>query len=190
MNIVVIDTETTGLIAGVDEVLQISAIDGNGRTLLNALIRPEHTKSWPEAEVVNGITPERVKFCPTISDYKTAIAKIISNSDLFIGYNLKFDLKMLVGSGINLPSNLKTSGVMLDFAEIYGEWNDYYGCYKWQKLKVMTPLRYWLQNIGPKSIILVSFHIFKNHCTERSFQHGLRICTGLNEGSGPRWQLS
>lgn len=141
MNIVVIDTETTGRIAGVDEVLQISAIDGNGRTLLNALIRPEHTKSWPEAEVVNGITPERVKFCPTISDYKTAIAKIISNSDLLIGYNLKFDLKMLVGSGINLPSNLKTSGVMLDFAEIYGKWNDYYGCYKWQKLT--TAARYY-----------------------------------------------
>ena len=44
MNYIVIDTETTGL-TPYDEILQLSIIDGNGKTLLNELYRPlNHTE--------------------------------------------------------------------------------------------------------------------------------------------------
>ena len=51
-----------------NEILQISAVDGNGDLLLNEYVRPELIRSWPDAERVNGITPERVRKCKTIRD--------------------------------------------------------------------------------------------------------------------------
>ena len=55
------DLETTGLNSNDNEILQISAVDGNGDLLLNEYVRPELIRSWPDAELVNGITPERVR---------------------------------------------------------------------------------------------------------------------------------
>lgn len=43
--IVTIDFETTGFKAGTDEVLQVSIIDGEYNTLLNAYCRPNNKDS-------------------------------------------------------------------------------------------------------------------------------------------------
>lgn len=44
--IICIDIETTGLDAANDEILQISIINGRGKTLYNSYIRPEHKREW------------------------------------------------------------------------------------------------------------------------------------------------
>lgn len=44
-----------------------------------------------------------------------------------------FDLSFLSAVCIN-NTNAKIVDVMQDFAEVYGEWNEKYNCYKWQKL--------------------------------------------------------
>ena len=42
--IICVDIETTGLDMANDEILQISIINGGGKTLYNSYIRPEHKR--------------------------------------------------------------------------------------------------------------------------------------------------
>ena len=61
--IIVFDTETTGVTED-DEIIQLSIIDGNGKTLINEYVHPYWKKDWAAAARVNGITPEMVKDAP------------------------------------------------------------------------------------------------------------------------------
>lgn len=71
---------------------------------------------------------------PTIFNEVAKINKIISSAKIIIGYGIDLDLTFLSAIGIDVPENVTIVDVMKDFAQIYGEWNDYYGDYKWQKL--------------------------------------------------------
>ena len=75
-----------------------------------------------------------VKDKQPFSFYKDQIQKIFNNADAIIGYNLQFDLSFLIAAGINIPRSIVQIDVMHEFAPIYGEWNDYYETYRWQKL--------------------------------------------------------
>lgn len=131
--ILVLDTETTG-IDDKAEILQLSIIDGTGRTIIDQYFRPEHTASWPEAAAVNGITPDMIKNKPGITSIAERLEKLLADAALIIGYNLPFDLRMLVQAGIALPIERKYLDIMIPFARMYGEWNEFYGDWKWQKL--------------------------------------------------------
>lgn len=130
---IVIDTETTGLNADTDELLQVSIIDGQGNTLFNSYIKPLYTDNWNKAMAVNHITPEMVANAPNIIEVKQEINKIINSANVIVGYNTDFDLSFLSAVGIE-NSKATVIDVMQDFADIYGEWSDKYGCNKWQKL--------------------------------------------------------
>lgn len=131
---IVIDTETTGLNPCEDEILQLSIIDENAETLYNQYFKPQKTDSWRDAQAVNGISSEMVRNCPPIQQKIKEIQKIIDTADIIVGYNVNFDMSFLEVAGIF--SDAQMVDVMKDFAEIYGEWSDYYGSYKWQKLSV------------------------------------------------------
>lgn len=129
-----LDVETTGLIAGEDEILQLSIIDGTGAVLLNEYIRPQHATEWPEAAAINGITPEMVAVKPTIDAHLPRIQAIVDAAELIIGYNSDgFDLPFLRAAGVQIRKK-RTFDVMLEFAELYGEWDEYHRDWKWQKL--------------------------------------------------------
>lgn len=131
--VVVFDTETTGLSSRSDEMVQFSACDGDGKILINTYLRPTKHDSWPGAEAVNGISPAMVADAPTLEEVADQIKEVLSSAKLLIGYNIGFDLGFV--SSIWQPSKgLKMVDVMLDFAREYGEWSDYFGDYKWQKL--------------------------------------------------------
>lgn len=130
---IVIDTETTGLDADTDELLQVSIIDSQGNTLFNSYIKPLFTENWDGAMAVNHITPEMVANAPNIIEVKQEINKIINSANVIVGYNILFDLEFLAAFGIE-NSKATVIDVMQDFADIYGEWSDKYGCNKWQKL--------------------------------------------------------
>lgn len=130
---IVIDTETTGLNPKWDEILQLSIIDENKNVLFNKLLRPIWNHSWDSAEEVNHISPEIVKEKQTIVTYAKEIQEILNNADCIIGYNIRYDLDFLMECGFETPYN-KSIDIMYTFAEIYGEWNDYYESYTWQKL--------------------------------------------------------
>lgn len=142
--IIVIDAETTGLFPYWDEILQLSIIDGDGNTLYNSYLKPRKRKKWPDAQKVNSITPQMVADKPHISDRKIhkQIQSILDSADIIIGYNVDFDISFLLSAGFDVAKD--QVDVMLEFAEVYGEWSDYFQDYKWQKLT--TCARYYRYN--------------------------------------------
>ena len=133
--IVVFDLETTGLNSNDNEILQISAVDGNGDLLLNEYVRPGLIRSWPDAELVNGITPERVRKCKTIRELIGKIKGVFASGKTWIAYNCDFDLGFLFFVGIEPSTNTELEDVMYDFAEICGNYDKRYGTRRWQTLE-------------------------------------------------------
>ena len=133
-DVIVIDTETTGLSPTEDELLQVSIISDIGETLYNSYIRPTHHTEWKEAQAVNKISPEMVADSPTIFEEMPKINAILRKAKKVIGYNTYFDLNFISAcGGINIE-NERVVDVMEMFAPIYGEWIESFGSYKWQKL--------------------------------------------------------
>lgn len=129
INIICLDVETTGFDPyGDDEILQLSIIDGDYNTLFNEYLKPEKKNEWKEAH------QEFVADKITIKEYLSDIQEIINKADVIVGYDIGFDLSFLDAAGIKISERTVVEDVMLDFASIYGEWNDYYQQYKWQKL--------------------------------------------------------
>lgn len=132
-----VDVETTGLSSIEDEILQLSIIDGNSKVLFNEYIRPKGIAEWPEAEAINHISPTMVEDKTTIDAYLPQLNDIFSAAELIVGYNIDaFDLFFIKEAGIHVPEDTMTYDVMLEFAPVYGEWNDYFQEYRWQKLAV------------------------------------------------------
>ena len=130
---IVLDTETTGLNAAEDELLQVSIIDEEGNVLFDSYIRPTQHTEWAEAERIHHISPEMVDEAPTIAEVMPEINDIFKRYDKIVGYNLKFDKAFLENNGAEFL-NAEYADAMKMFAPIYGEWNDQRGSYKWQKL--------------------------------------------------------
>lgn len=137
------DTETTGLTSE-DEILSISIIDGNGKVLLDTLVKPEHHSEWVEAEYINHISPNMVNDKPTVKELRPILQAIFNKCKLLIAYNMAFDIQFLMSAlGIDDVKNLAfdTQCCMLKFAEVYGEFVEYFGDYKWQSLS--TAMSYY-----------------------------------------------
>ena len=94
MEAVYLDTETTGLDHRVNELLEIGIIDGEGRVLVDSLIKPIMKKSWEEAEKINHISPKMVANSPSIDLIKDAIIKAVKGKVVYI-WNAKFDISFL-----------------------------------------------------------------------------------------------
>lgn len=133
--IICIDIETTGLDRNNDEILQVSIINGRGKTLYNSYIKPDYATEWKEAEAINKISWDCVKFAPGILTEKRKIDKILRKAELIIGYNHKgFDLPFLAAKGIDTAVKAKIYDVMLEFAYIVGEYDEKHDNYKWKTL--------------------------------------------------------
>ena len=102
--VLVIDTETTGFSAGKDELLQVSIIDGTGKTLFNSLIKPDHNTEWKGAMIKNHISPRMVADKPSIKDVASEIQKILDSADMYVSYNGRFDVNFLEAAGIVLKN--------------------------------------------------------------------------------------
>lgn len=113
--ILVFDTETTGLSSVTDKILQITILDGNGMTLFSSYLKPGNRKHWPAAERVNHISYEMVKDAPTFRQVRGKIQSIFNKAKLIVGYNLSFDLDFLSAGGIILSPLSETFDVMTEF---------------------------------------------------------------------------
>ncbi len=130
---IIIDAETTGLNTKIDELLQVSVIDVDGNVLFNSYFRPK-SKRWDKAQDVNHISPDMVKDAPSISERLIELNSVMWQAEQIVGYNTYFDLAFLENSGIVLPDNVEIIDVMQEFAGVYGEYSEYYGNDKYQKL--------------------------------------------------------
>lgn len=131
---IVFDVETTGLSPEMDEILQISIIDGEGNVLVNSYVRPYYTTEWNDAYKINGVTKEMVETAPFAHELMPLVQGIFASADTWIAYNHSFDIEFLKYWGVEPRENTQIVDVMLDFAPLYGDWNEYYQDFKNQKL--------------------------------------------------------
>ena len=134
-DILIIDTETTGLDCDSDEILSLSIYDYNSQQpLLDTFLWPHSLKRWPEAQRINHISYDMVRDAPSIQQKRDAINDTICNEKILIAYNNGFDLPFLRRFGICVDAPSYELDVMLEFAAFFGEFNSYYGDPMWQKL--------------------------------------------------------
>lgn len=108
-DLVVIDTETTGL-EDTDEVVEVSIVHQRDGLLLDTLVRPS-TGVIPEAASnINGITTEQVAEAPAWATVAPRVQAALSRG-LPVAWNAPFDARMLTQSSA-------LAGVELAFPEI------------------------------------------------------------------------
>ncbi|MBI6131925.1 3'-5' exonuclease [Serratia marcescens] len=136
-NVLILDTETTGL--GDDaEIVEISLIDTSGRVLLNTLVKPRSVIP-ASATAIHGITNEMVATAPSWPDVYSKFYQLISGRKIVV-YNSDYDTRLLDQTnedwGLTEPSYIerpKFECAMLAYAKFYGQKSER-GGYKWQKL--------------------------------------------------------
>lgn len=143
-DIVVFDTETTGFGKN-DEILQFSMVNGAGQELLNKYYYPHNVTDWSQAASIHHIDKQFLaehnildndQYYLNNPGNSFEVTSYLSNAKYIIGYNIKYDLRMLQQSLWQpmIFNNQTILDVMLDFAPIYGEINPRYHSYKWQSL--------------------------------------------------------
>lgn len=136
-DVIVFDTETTGINVGgdrQDEILSLAVMNLAGDVLFNDRFKPSRRKRWPKAESINGISPAMVKDKLTIEERKGEIEPIFKAAKLYVAYNAEFDLGFLRAAGLDIPER-QTCDVMKEFAKVHGEWNEHFEEWSWCKLE-------------------------------------------------------
>lgn len=122
-NTVYLDTETTGLAIGTDEILELAIVDQSGSVLLNTLVKPSTADSWPEAQEIHGISPAMVSDAPLLADIGPQIAAAVKDKTVVI-YNASFDagfLHDLLDDSVSVECCMQA-------------WSEHKGYSRWQKL--------------------------------------------------------
>ena len=138
-DLVVFDTETTGL-DGSAEIVEISCVNGRGDILLDTLVRPA-VPIPADATAIHGITNDDVTGKPSIVQVMEQLDPLFGIAQVIASYNLSYDYRILrqslrqtLGREYRFPPAVSRFCIMEAYAAYYGEWNDYYGDYKWQRL--------------------------------------------------------
>ena len=135
-NPVFLDTETTGLDANA-EICEIAILDTDGSVLLHSLVRPTRPIP-PVVEKIHGISNMMVRDAPTWLDVRDRVIDVLFDRTVAI-YNRDYDVRLIEQSdkmsGKKIPFSVSGAFCVMElYSEFYGEWNDYRGNYKWQKL--------------------------------------------------------
>ena len=96
----VLDFETTGLVPGQDEVLQVAVVDETGAVLMNEYCRPQRHTAWADAQKVNGIAPQDVCGKSPFEALVPRLQEILSGARRVVAYNDGFEKAFLDAYGI------------------------------------------------------------------------------------------
>lgn len=114
MRFIAFDLETTGIMAGVDRIVEIGAVrfvDGLVEGVFSTLVDPLMPIP-PGATKVNGITDDMVKGKPRIEELLEPLAEFCAD-DVLIAHNAEFDYQFLV-SDIKKHETKAARGIILD----------------------------------------------------------------------------
>jgi DNA polymerase-3 subunit epsilon len=92
-DVLYVDTETTGVRFGYDDVIDIGIVNGVGIVLMDRLVRP--LVAIPaDSSAVHGISNRDVQRAPRLEDLWPDVARIL-NGKVLVSYNSTFDEQML-----------------------------------------------------------------------------------------------
>lgn len=135
---VILDTETTGLYPERgDQAITIGVVSKAGEILLDARLKPTIRISY-DAEARHGYSNEVVAGWPTLADIYPQVEQALKGR-IVVSYCANgYDLKIIRSTcqaheqpEIHFADFYE---LLPPFADFYGEWNDYHGNYRWQKL--------------------------------------------------------
>lgn len=132
-DVLIFDTETTGLNG---EIIEIGLLSNKGEELLNVRLKPIE-KIHHRAEAIHGLTADVLANEPDFSEIYPKLKTLFENAHTVLIYNAIFDRARLDHTCAIRELDLieyKSQCVMLPYSEYIGEWNDYHGNYRWQKL--------------------------------------------------------
>jgi DNA polymerase-3 subunit epsilon len=139
---VILDTETSGLMPGHHEIVQIAAIAPDGSPLLDTYVQPQYPERLTErtngrsASDINGITPDMLTTSPAWPTVAAQLWPLLAGKTTVI-YNAEYDLSMIVGdcerAALEMPA-FTPKCAMRAYAKFYGDWSDYWGNFRWQPL--------------------------------------------------------
>lgn len=100
----VLDTETTGFVPRVHQVMEFASIRVDGGVVVDTYeqlfaVRDEIP---PHIQVLTRILPEAIAGAPVFEEKRTEVGDHIGSNTLLVGQNLGFDIGMLKGEGIDL----------------------------------------------------------------------------------------
>lgn len=139
---VILDTETSDLDGYLVQIAIIRAHDG--AVLLDTLVNPQAPIS-AGARSIHGLTEEQLQDAPTFKQIADDLTTLLRGRRIVI-YNADFDRAVLVrevlrqhGSGWRAAIAFWQRGyrwrcAMACYAQFYGEWSEYHGDYRWQRL--------------------------------------------------------
>lgn len=120
---IILDSETTGLQADKNTLLQLSIIDDANKILFNKYFKPsdEHfsgelLQDWRKAATINAITPERVINCSSLDSYRDEIQSILDKADEILIYNANFDISFMKSHGFSFKESCKITDVMKEYS--------------------------------------------------------------------------
>lgn len=135
---IILDTETTGLRYPA-EIIQISIRDFMGAEIFSSFLNPLRPIP-PDATRIHGITNEQVQDAPTWPKIREQVWDLVHGKHVLV-YNAEFDFSMLQSTDRvwSLAPSWNQSDsdwicVMKWYAPFAGQWDDYHGNYRWQKL--------------------------------------------------------
>jgi len=145
-DVVILDSETTDLRG---RFVQIGILALDGTVLLDTLVNPLCAISR-DAQAIHGITAEQVADAPTFAELEPRLRELLHNKDVVI-YNVQFDRNVLCGELERLYRReddfraaweqaaawiaaCRWHCAMELYSEHVGEWSNYHGSYRWQRL--------------------------------------------------------
>src|SRR5262245_31521600 len=97
---VAIDVETTGLEAGVDEIIEVAAVKFRGDEVLETfsqLVKPRHSLPLKITRLT-GISAESLASAPRFSEVAPELVRFVKSYPL-VGHSVGFDIRMLQAQG-------------------------------------------------------------------------------------------
>lgn len=116
----VLDFETTGLVPGRDEVLQVAVVDSAGTVLMNEYCCPQRHTAWDDAQKVNGIAPQDVYGKPPFEAFVPRLQEILSDARQVVAYHDEFEKAFLDAYGIPSRELRWGEDPMVSFAQQMG----------------------------------------------------------------------
>lgn len=114
MRFIAFDTETTGFLPGVDNIVELGAVlfvNGEPEAKFSTLVNPFRPIP-PAASKVSGITDEMVKDSPSIEDLLVPFAEFCGD-DIIVAHNAPFDFEFLKADILKYESPAP-KGLVLD----------------------------------------------------------------------------